>query len=82
MRVAAQAAVCSAFYPFRDSDRVEHPLPASIGKGERLIEVVDEGRPWNFFRAEPHDMRGRLLAVDELKLPLPKLLHEPDQCHF
>jgi hypothetical protein len=28
--------------------------------------MIEELSPWNFFRAEAHDMRGGLLAVDDV----------------
>src|SRR6185437_8711009 len=81
MRFAMQGATrrsCS----FYDSHRFERPSSLSVGKSERLVEMFDEVRPWNLFRAEPADMRRELLAVDEVEVPGLKLLNEPHERHF
>ena len=81
MRFAIQVAVrrsCS----FYGSHRFESPSPPSVGKGEGLVEMLDEVRPWNLFRAEPADMGRELLAIYEAEVPGLELLDEPDERHF
>lgn len=68
------------FYDY--SPCFEIPWSTSVGKRECPIEMFDEVRPWNLFRAEPADMGRGLLAIDDVKVPGLKLAHEPHESHF
>lgn len=82
MRFATQMATCQprTFHAF--SHRFERPLPPSVGKRERLGEMLDEVSPGDLYSAEPRDMRRRLLTVDKSEVPGLKLLDEPHEGHF
>lgn len=58
------------------------PSSSSVGEGERLVEMCDEVCPWNLFRAEPGDIGGGLLTIDEAEVPGPELTDEPHECHL
>lgn len=55
---------------------VELPTPASIGKGKRCGEAIEELSTGDGFGAESHHMRRGLLAVDDAESPRLELAHE------